>query len=401
MPEQNYTHVIVGAGLTGASAVEGIRERDKDASILLIGAEPDLPYNRPPLSKGLWLGKDKLEEIFVHDRPFYAAQHADLLLGTEATQIDPANRVITDSRGNRYHYENLLLATGGHPRRLNIPGGDLPGILYYRTVSNYRLARSEAIKGKSAVVIGAGFIGSELAAALNSNAIDVTLIFPGTYLVERVFPKDLAKAITEQYQAKGVKVVATDTATAIQKAGNRFRTQTRSGKTFDSDLLVVGIGIEPDTALAQMAGLKIDNGIVVNDRLRTSDPHIYAAGDNANFPYFGLNQPMRIEHWDNALNGGKWAGRNMAGADEPYTYMPFFFSDLFEFGYEAVGDVRSSLQIFEDWQKPYDTGVVYYLDDGRVRGAMMCGLFGKVDEARELIRSSRRMTPQDLKGAIH
>jgi NADPH-dependent 2,4-dienoyl-CoA reductase/sulfur reductase-like enzyme len=198
----------------------------------------------------------------------------------------------------------------------------------------------------------------------------------------------------------GVNILANDSATAIQKAGDRFSTHTRSGKTVESDMLIVGIGIEPGTALAQMAELKTDDGIVVNDRLRTSNAHVYAAGDNASFPYQGLNQSMRIEHWDNALNGGKWAGRNMAGADEAYTYMPFFFSDLFEFGYEAVGDVRSALETVEDWQKPYETGVVYYLHDGKVRGAMMCGLFGKVDEARELIRSGRRVTAQDLKGAI-
>ncbi|MGE5608497.1 MAG: NAD(P)/FAD-dependent oxidoreductase, partial [Bacillota bacterium] len=386
--------------LAGASAVEGIRERDPNAPILLVGAEPDLPYNRPPLSKGLWLGKEKVEEIFVHDRPFYAAHHADLTLGAEVVQIDPGNRIVTDKRGNQYHYRNLLLATGGHPRRLAIPGGDLPGILYYRAISDYRHARSEAMRGKSAVVIGAGFIGSEMAAALSSNGIEVTMVFPGSYLAERVFPKDLAKAITERYQAKGVTVVAHDSPTAIQKTDGRFRTQTRSGKTIESDLLIVGIGIEPATTLAQMAGLKIDNGIVVDDRLRTSERHIYAAGDNARFPYEGLNELMRVEHWDNALNGGKWAGRNMAGAEEPYAYMPFFFSDLFEFGYEAVGDVRSNLGTFEDWQKPYDTGVVYYLQEGRVRGAMMCGLFGKVDEARELIRSGRRVTAEDLRGAI-
>ena len=164
--------------------------------------------------------------------------------------------------------------------------------------------------------------------------------------------------------------------------------------------MIVGVGVIPEMELAKSGGLEVGNGIVVNEYLETSSPDIYAAGDNAFFPYRALGQPMRIEHWDNALNQGKWAGRNMAGAHEPFTYQPYFFSDLFEFGYEATGEVDSRLETFADWQKENDTGVIYYLRDGKVRGVMMCNVWDKVETARELIRKGERMTPEKLRGLI-
>ncbi len=187
---------------------------------------------------------------------------------------------------------------------------------------------------------------------------------------------------------------------SLTRKGNTFITQTERGEQIESDLVVIGIGIVPAVELAEGAGLETGNGIVVNEYLQTSHADIYAAGDNALFPYQALGQQMRIEHWDNALNQGKWAGRNMAGAREPFTYMPYFYSDLFEFGYEAVGDVNTELDTFADWQKENDTGVIYYLKDGKVRGAMMCNVWGKLDAARDLIRKGERMTSDDLRGAI-
>jgi 3-phenylpropionate/trans-cinnamate dioxygenase ferredoxin reductase subunit len=400
MSEQHYTYIIVGGGLAGASAVQGIRERDMNGSVLLIGSEEFLPYDRPPLSKKLWLGKKKVEEIFVHDEGFYDQNGVKLALGAEVVALDADQKTVTDDKGKSYRYEKLLLATGGVPRSLPIPGGDLDGLYYYRYLDDYLQMRSEAAEGKSAVVIGGGFIGSEMAAALNLSKLHVTMIFPESYLAQRVFPAYLGQSLQRRYLEREIKIMTEDVPVSLTKKGSIFITQTKNGEKIESDLVIIGIGIVPALALAEGAGLQTANGVVVNEQLQTSHPYIYAAGDNALFPYHALGQQMHIEHWDNALNQGKWAGRNMAGAHEPFTYMPYFYSDLFEFGYEAVGDVNAKLETFADWQKENDTGVIYYLGDGKVRGAMMCNVWGKLDSARELIRKGERVTPEDLRGAI-
>lgn len=399
MTDHSTSYIVVGAGLAAASAVEGIRQHDQGGSILLIGAELDPPYDRPPLSKQLWSGTKQIEDIFLRDPAFYAQHGVELRLGTEVVALDPAAHVLRDSSGASYRYKKLLLATGGTPRRLDVPGGELEGLCYFRTVEDYRRLRSTASEGKSALVIGGGFIGSEIAAALRSSGLTVTMVFPGQWLVSRVFPESLGRALTAQYRAKGVEIMAGDTPIAIERDGDQYRTRTHAGRQVASDLLVVGIGIAPNTALAQNAGLETGNGVIVNQFLQTSNRDIYAAGDVAYFPEAVLG-PRRIEHWDNALNQGRHAGRNMAGADEPFAHIPFFFSDLFEFGYEAVGDTDSRHETFADWQEANKTGVVYYIQDGRVRGAMMCNLFGKVDIARGLIQRAERVNVQDLRGAI-
>jgi NADPH-dependent 2,4-dienoyl-CoA reductase/sulfur reductase-like enzyme len=396
----SYKYVIVGAGLAGASASKAIREQDREGSILLIGREEHLPYNRPPLTKQLWLGKKKVQDIFVYDQPFYEDNSIALRFGNRVTGIDSRGKTITTEKGESFGYEKLLLATGGIPRKLPIPGGDLDGIIYYRYLDDFLKVRSETGSEKSAVVIGGGFIGSEIAAALNINHVKVTMIFPGSYLVDRVFPDYLGRAIQNRFGERGIDILSGDKPASISRNGGKFITDTEGGKRVESDILIVGIGIVPSIDLAKAAGLETGNGILVDELLQTTNPDIYAAGDNALFPYQALSQRMRVEHWDNALNQGTWAGRNMAGANQPYDYMPYFFSDLFEFGYEAVGEVSSRLETFADWQKENDTGVVYYLEDGRVRGAMMCNVWEMVEAARELIRKGERVEPESLRGLI-
>lgn len=400
MLEQTRKYVIVGGGLAGASAIEGIRELDSVGSIAVIGTEQHKPYNRPPLSKKLWFGKQTVEEIFVHKGDYYASNGVDLILGTEVVTLDAVDRIVQTSRGDVCRYEKLLLATGGTPRHLDIPGAELDGICYYRYLDDYHTIRSQVSRGKSAVVIGGGFIGSEMAAALNTNKVDVTMVFPDPYIARRVFPETLARAVQEDFTKRGARVLAGDSPASIEREASEFVITTEAGHKLKSDIVLVGIGITPSTNLAQTAELTIQNGITVNEYLQTSNPDIYAAGDNTCFPYQALGKTTRVEHWDNALNQGKQAGRNMAGAGELYTYMPYFFSDLFDFGYEAVGDVDSRLETFADWQKENDTGVVYYIQDGRVRGAMMCNVWDKVLVARELIKSDRQMTSDGLRGAI-
>jgi len=400
MAQQTYDYVIVGAGLAGGCAVEGIRKRDARGTILLVGAEPQRPYNRPPLSKQLWTGKQTLDTIFVHDLEFYQRQSVSLALNTEITILDASAKAVVDRNGQRYQYGKLLLATGGHPRTLSIPGGDLDGIFCFRTYQDYIRLRGAADRAKSAVVIGGGFIGSELGAALNMVKREVTMVFPEPYLVNRVFPEPLGRAIQKNYVDRGVRTLDSDRPVSIARSGGRFAVRTQNGAQIDADVVAVGIGIAPELKLATQAGLQTGNGIMVNEQLQSSDSNIYAAGDNAFFPYRALGKSMRVEHWDNAINQGKCAGRNMAGAAEPYDYMPFFFSDLFDFGYEAVGEVDSSLETYADWQEKFRTGVIYYLADGLVRGVMLCNVWEKVDAARALIRKQEKRTRESLKGAI-
>ncbi len=401
MSQKDCRYLIVGGGLAGAWAAQGIREHDEKGPIVLVGEEAHPPYDRPPLTKQLWTGKKKLDDIFVQGEEFYRQKGVDLVLGRRIVAVDAGDKTATADDGSVYRYEKLLLATGGAPKKLSISGGDLDGVCYYRYLDDYLKIRDQAVKGRTAVVIGGGFIGSEIAAALAMNGVKVAMVFPASYLVDRVFPRDLGLALQHYYiDRHGVEIFSEDKPSRFSKDGDRFLTQTEKGRTIESDILIVGVGIVPSVDLAQQAGLRTENGIAVNEYLQTTNPDIYAAGDNAFFPYQTLGQMMRVEHWDNAVNQGKWAGWNMAGARRPYTYMPYFFSDLFEFGYEAVGEVDSRLETFEDWQEQNRKGVIYYLKDGRVRGAMMCNIWEKVDAAREIISKGLPATPAGLHGAI-
>jgi NADPH-dependent 2,4-dienoyl-CoA reductase/sulfur reductase-like enzyme len=400
MATKRYNYVIVGGGLAGASAADGIREHDEQGSILLIAKEKDAPYDRPPLSKQLWFGRKHVEDIFLHDRKYYAQSGVELALGTSVVALDAGQKLVTDGAGQSYQFEKLLLATGGAPVTLSIPGGHLPGVNYFRTLEDYRRLRVTAIKGKSAVVIGGGFIGSEIAAALTAHGVEVAMVFPAPYLCRRVFPEPLGKAIQADYERRGVEVLAGDEPVEISRRDGEYVTRTRGGRSLESDQVVVGIGIAPTLDLATAAGLQTGNGILVNEYLQTSHPDIYAAGDNACFPYAALEQTTRVEHWDNARSQGRQAGRNMAGAREPYTHMPYFFSDLFDFGYEAVGDVNAALPTFADWEEENRTGVVYYLREERVCGVLLCNVWEKVERARALIRERVPRTPEQLRGAL-
>ncbi len=389
MNSKSYKYIIIGGGLAGASAVKGIRELDPKGPALLVGSEKHLPYDRPPLTKQLWWGKKKVEEIFLNDRSFYERNNVELSLATKVDSIDPDGKEIRIGAA-AIKFEKLLIATGGIPRSLPITGSDLEGIVYYRDLDDYEKVKAKTGKGKSAVIIGGGFIGSELAASLNMNGVDVTMIFPGELLVDRVFPKDLGSKLTAAYRERGIKVLAGEKPERFEKNADKFITHTAKGRV-ESEVLIVGVGIAPETDLAKSARLTIENGengVIVNAFLQTSHPDIYAAGDNAFFPYEVLGKGMRVEHWDNALNQGTFAGRNMAGNMDRYDYMPYFFSDLFEFGYEAVGDVNSSLETKAVWEKEFEKGIIYYLANGKIRGIMLCNIWERIPAAREIILSS-------------
>ncbi len=398
---EEYDYVIVGSGLAGVSAVKGVRREDESGTVLMIGAEEALPYNRPPLSKDLLLGDKTLDEIRIEKKDFYREQGVKLELGTRVVDVYPEKKVVGTESGTSYGYGKLLLATGGRPRKLKIPGGEEDGIYYYRDLEDYKRLKEDLDSSDRAIVVGGGFIGSEMAAGLHLNGLRVSIVFPEEYLLERIFPGELAGMIQEDYIDRGVNVLNTDTPKSIQKADGLYRVETKGGEELTGDLVVVGIGISPADQLGEEAGLEVFDGIGVDRYLRTTDSSVYAAGDVAYFPYLAREDCTRVEHWDHAIKQGRTAGRNMAGGEKPYDYIPYFFSDLFDFGFEAVGETDSRLETYVDWREEGETGAIYYLsEEGRVRGVLLLGLWGKKEQARELIEGEETFETEDLAGEI-
>jgi NADPH-dependent 2,4-dienoyl-CoA reductase/sulfur reductase-like enzyme len=388
----HYTYLIIGGGMAGDAAVRGIREVDERGTVGLLGAESHQPYNRPPLTKGLW--KDQPEEQIWRGT---AELGAELHLGRRAVALDPRARTVRDDRGASYGYDKLLLATGGAPKRL--PMGD-DDIIYLRTFDDYRRLREQAARRERFIVIGGGFIGAEIAAALAINGRRVTMLFQEPGIGGLIFPSSLSAFLNTYYREKGVDVRPQEMAAGYERRGETRVLRTKSGVEIAGDGVVAGLGITPNAGLAEQAGLRVDGGIVVDEHLRTTDPAIFAAGDAANFYNPTLGHRLRSEHEDNANTMGQAAGRNMAGRMEPYHHLPFFYSDLFDLGYEAVGDVDSRLETVEDWKEPFREGVVYYLSEGRVRGVLLWNVWEQVDNARAVIAEAGPHRPEALRGRL-
>ncbi len=388
----DYKYIIVGGGMAADSAVAGIRENDPTGTIALFSKEGDPPYNRPPLSKGLWKG-DEIESIFRKT----GERGTEIHPSTRIVSIDPAGKTVKSSDGKSYTYTKLLLATGGSPKKLPISD---PDVIYFRTLDDYRKLREISESASDCVVVGGGFIGSEIAAALTLNGKKVTMIIPESGIGARVFPKGLSTFLVGYYTEKGVNVRTGDTVVSIRKEGAKSVVGTKNGLEITADAVVAGIGITPDEEIAESAGIAVDNGIIVDAFLRTTNHDIYAAGDAANFYNPSLDRRMRVEHEDNANTTGTLAGRNMSGKPEAYNYLPFFYSDLFDLGYEAVGELDPRNELAEDWVEEYKKGVVYYLREGNVRGVLLWNTWGKVDEARKLIASKKKHSKESLKGLI-
>ncbi len=392
MADSPYPYLIIGGGMTADAAVRGIRELDPKGRIGLVGAETDPPYARPPLSKALWHGQP-LESVWrkTDELP------VDLHLGRRVTRLALGEKRVVDDRGASYTFDKLLLATGGTPRRLPFGGDD---VIYFRTLDDYRRLRALAGPGKTFAVIGGGFIGSEIAAALAIQGCKVTLLFPENGIGARVFPDDLARFLVGYYGEKGVDARPGQQVTNVTRNGQGLIVETKSGQRVTVDAVVAGIGIVPNTDLAAAAGLAVENGIVVDEHLRTTHPDVFAAGDVARFPAPALGTRIRVEHEDNALSMGRAAGRAMAGDTAPYTHLPFFYSDLFDLGYEAVGELDPRGEVVADWKVPFREGVVYYLAAGRVRGVLLWNTWGQVDLARALIAEPGPFRAADLVGRL-
>jgi NADPH-dependent 2,4-dienoyl-CoA reductase/sulfur reductase-like enzyme len=394
----HYTYLIIGGGMAADAAVRGIRDIDATGPIGLIGTESHPPYDRPPLTKKLWQGKP-LESIWRKTETL----DVDLHLGRTVQALDLPQRRASDDQSNTYTFDKLLLATGGIPRRLPFGGDD---ILYYRTLDDYLKLRALCNDKQRFAVIGGGFIGAEIAAALAMNGKDVAMIFPSESIGTHIFPHDLSGFLNGYYRDKGVELFPRHHAIDLRRQDGalavRLRDTARNGveKTVAVDGVVAGIGIEPNVALAQAAGLAVDNGIVVDEYLRAGHPNVYAAGDAANFYNPALGTRIRVEHEDNALTMGRHAGRNMAGAETPYHHLPYFYSDLFDLGYEAVGKVNTRLEVTADWSEPFRKGVIYYRQEGRVRGVVLWNVWDKVPAARTLIAEPGPFTAEDLRGRL-
>jgi 3-phenylpropionate/trans-cinnamate dioxygenase ferredoxin reductase component len=396
MVHDNYSYLIVGGGMAADAAVHGIREVDADGTIGLLSAEPDPPYKRPPLSKKLWRGKP-LDSVWLGTDQL----GVDLHLGRTGRLLDLQHNRVVDDRGTEYGFDKLLLATGVTPRRLPVGGH---WITYYRTLKDYQRLRQEAARGQRFAVIGGGFIGSEIAAALAMNGKEVVMILPEAGIGSRLFPSDLAVFLNDYYREHGVEVLTHSMVTDVVRRGDRFTVETRdkaasTTSEFQVDGIVAGIGARPNIELAQTAGLAINDGIVVDPYLRTSHPDVYAAGDVALYWQSVLGQRRRVEHEDNATTMGRLAGRAMAGEPAPYEHIPFFYSDMFDLGYEAVGDVDARLEVVAEWEEPYRTGVLTYRGEGRVRGALLWNVWDQLDAARALIADpdaihARQMTSE-------
>jgi NADPH-dependent 2,4-dienoyl-CoA reductase/sulfur reductase-like enzyme len=388
----HYTYLIIGGGMTGDAATTGIREVDPNGSIGLISAESNPPYKRPPLSKKLWQGKP-FESIWNKTEDRGVALH----LGRSVRSLELPAKQATDDQGTDYTYDKLLVATGGTVRRLPVDGNR---IVHFRTLDDYRRLRALADQAHRFAVIGGGFIASEIAAALRMNGNDVTMVFPEEAIGSRLYPRDLALFLNDVYREKGVEVRAGESIVGVDERQDGVVLTTDAGDSLTVDGVVAGIGIQPNVELAVAAGLAVDNGIVVDEMLQTSHPDVYAAGDVAAYCDPVLGKRRRVEHEDNAITMGRWAGRAMAGAAEPYHHLPFFYSDLFDLGYEAVGELDARLETVVDWKDPCREGVIYYLDAGRVRGVLLWNVWGQVDAARALIADPGPFRPGDLVGRI-
>jgi NADPH-dependent 2,4-dienoyl-CoA reductase/sulfur reductase-like enzyme len=386
-----FDYVIIGGGMTADAAVHGIRETDPDGTIGVIGSDPHPPYDRPPLSKALWKGKPE-SVIWRSTEETGAALH----VGRTIQGIDLEDRTVIDDQGARYEYGKLLIATGGAPRRLAASG---ERIIYYRTLDDYHRLRNFAKEPLRFAVVGAGFIGMEIAAALRMQGREVVMFIDGEGLGTKLFPDDLSRFLVGYYRERGVDV-RTAGRVEVEARGDKVVILLADGSEVEVDVAVVGIGIRPNVDLARAAGLAVGDGIEVDELLRTSRPDVYAAGDVASFYQPSLGARIRVEHEDNANTMGRAAGLAMAGDGAPYDHLPFFYSDLFDLGFEAVGSVDARHETHADWKEPFREGVVYYLEEGRVRGVLLWNTWDQADHAGRLIEESKPVTERDLDGLL-
>jgi NADPH-dependent 2,4-dienoyl-CoA reductase/sulfur reductase-like enzyme len=359
-------YLLIGGGLAAGQAVKGVREEDADGGIILINKEPYLPYNRPPLSKKLVRGEKTKDEIFVESEAFYDEQGVDRVLETTVELLNLENKTATLSNGEVITFEKALLATGGTPIKLDIPGSDLPEVYTLRTIDNSLTIREAAETHKRAVIIGAGFIGMELAASLTELGVDVTVIEMMPQLWPRFTDEALAGFFQDYFTERGITFYLDETVEEILGAEHVEGVKIASGEEITADFVCIAVGIRPNVALAEAAGLDIDDGIIVNEYLQASHPDVYAVGDIANYPDPYFDKRRRVEHWGQAEYTGALAGRNMAGAEQPYELLTYVWSELFDLHLEFGGDETEADEMLQRGAFEDGSFARFFLKDGRM-----------------------------------
>jgi 3-phenylpropionate/trans-cinnamate dioxygenase ferredoxin reductase subunit len=393
--------VIVGASLAGAKAAETLRAEGFDGRLVLVGSEGERPYERPPLSKDYLRGEAGREKVYVHEEGFYSEHDIELRLGRSAVSLDAsANEVALDD-GERLRYDRLLLATGAEPRQLTVPGADLDGIHYLRTVGDSDALRARLDRGGALVVVGGGWIGSEVAASARQRGLEVKIVEQQSVPLERVLGPEVGAVYRDIHAGHGVEVVSGVQVEAFEGERAVERVRTSDGRALDCDFAVVGVGVEPRTQLAARGGLAIDNGVLVDAELRTSAADVFAAGDvaNAAHPFYG--ERIRIEHWANALNQGPAAARNMLDRGEPYERLPYFYSDQYEVGMEYSGFARTWDRVVFRGEPANGEFIAFWLQADRVIAGMNVNVWDVTDPIQRLIREriavdDRRLADPDI-----
>jgi 3-phenylpropionate/trans-cinnamate dioxygenase ferredoxin reductase component len=381
------TFVIVGASLAGAKAAEELRAEGFDGRVVLIGAEPERPYERPPLSKDYLRGEAEREKAFVHEADFYREQQLELLTDTTVTAVDPGTGRVTLEGAGELKFDRLLLTTGAEPRRLAVPGAELAGIYYLRTLADCEVLRERLEAGGHVVVVGAGWIGSEVAASARQRGLDVTVIDPLELPNERIFGREIGEFYRDVHAQHGVRLLLGDGVDAFEGDVAVGRVRTASGRTVDCAFVVVGVGVMPRVELARDAGLEIENGIVVDERLRSSAENVFAAGDVANAWHPFFQRRIRVEHWANALNQGPAAARAMLDRDIGYDRIPYFFSDQYEVGMEYSGYATDWDEVVFRGERDSDEFIAFWLREERVLAGMNVNVWDVNEQIQALIRS--------------
>jgi len=395
------TFVIVGGGMAGAKAAETLREEGFDGRIVLIGAESLRPYERPPLSKDYLRGETEQEKVHVHSEAYYGEHDIDLRLGREVSRVDTGRGEVTLDDGETLRYDRLLLATGAEPRRLPIPGADLDGVLYLRTVPDSDRIRERLDRGGSLVVVGAGWIGAEVAASARQRGMEVTIVEPMSVPLERVLGPEMGAFYRDVHADQGVRLLLGTGVEGFEGDTAVERVRTNDGQTLDCDAVVVGVGVKPRTALAEAAGLAMGDGVLADELLQTSAEGVFAAGDvvSAQHPFYG--QRIRVEHWANALEQGPAAARNMLGAGAPYDKLPYFFSDQYDVGMEYAGYATSWDRVVVRGDLAGREFIAFWLAGDRVLAGMNVNVWDVTDTIQRLIRErvaidDRRLADPDV-----
>ena len=388
----NRTFVIAGAGLAGAKAAETLRAEGFSGRVVLIGAETERPYERPPLSKGLLLGTADRDEPYVHEPGWYAEHDVDLRTGSAVAEIDRAGHAVRTEDGATIGYDKLLIATGATPRPLPVPGADLANVLRLRTFADSDRIASTVRDGTRLVIVGAGWIGLEVAAAARQRGAAVTVVETAALPLLAVLGDRLAEVFADLHREHGVAFRFGTQVRALAGDGTVDRVVLDDGTTVDADAVLVAVGVTPNTQLAERAGLPVDNGILVDGRLRTADPDVYAAGDVANVDHPLLHARIRVEHWDTALNAGPVAARAMLGQDVWYDRIPYFYTDQYDLGMEYAGwvprDAKPDVVIRGDLASR--EFIAFWLVDGRVAAGMNVNIWDVTDAIQDLVRAGLR-----------